>query len=62
MRWLALLLPLMLLGACADYDWRATGRHSLESLCGGLASCDRQCETETGARTAGQCRLGHGSP
>ncbi|PWR18907.1 hypothetical protein DKG75_18210 [Zavarzinia compransoris] len=56
---IALLVPL--LGACADFNWRDAGRHSLESLCGSTSGCDRRCETDTGART-GDCRLGHGEP
>lgn len=50
------------LSACVDYDWRAAGRASLESFCRGDAGCDRSCESETGARSAGECRISRGQP
>lgn len=50
------------LSACESYDWRAAGRASLESLCRSDAGCDRSCETGTGARVAGDCRISHGQP
>lgn len=39
-----LLIALLLsLAACANFDWRASGRNLIEALCMGAEPCDVSC-------------------
>jgi hypothetical protein len=35
------LLAVAALGGCADWDWRATGRRTLEGACRGMSNCSQ---------------------
>lgn len=43
MRWLMPLAMMLLLAGCAHWDWRATGRSWLESLCNSFGNCAVAC-------------------
>lgn len=43
MRWLMPLAAMLLLAGCAHWDWRATGRSWLESLCNSFGNCAVAC-------------------
>jgi hypothetical protein len=43
MRRLMPLVLLLLLAGCAHWDWRATGRSWLESLCNSFGNCAVAC-------------------